>query len=189
MAEAETWLGSTIVESESFILKAKSVVDNQEFGANHNGWLVSIQTDPGEAARWWHWQKDKVSMPGEGWVSLRLRDVELMPLSAWTNIEFFWSNVIEAIESYLDTGSGYGGFSDESAEFSIVKKDSAAIFTLRERKHVVDPISFLLSLLDGAKKFYSWGDRYIGVFPSALYERLEYLNAMLTKEKHSASFK
>lgn len=189
MADAETWLGSSNVESESFILKATGVVDIQEFGANHNGWLVSIQTNPQEAARWWHWQKDKVAMPGEGWVSLRLRDIELMPLTAWTNIEFFWSNVLDAIASYLDTGSGYGGFSDEPAEFSIVKKDSVAIFTLRGSKHVVEPISFLLSLLDGAKKFYSWGDRYIGVFPSSLYERLEYLNAMLTKEKDSARFK
>lgn len=34
MADAETWLNSTIVESESFILQAKSVVDIQEFGAN-----------------------------------------------------------------------------------------------------------------------------------------------------------
>lgn len=55
MTDAQTWLGSTIVESESFILKATGVVDIQEFGANHDGCLVSIETDPGEAARWWHW--------------------------------------------------------------------------------------------------------------------------------------
>lgn len=38
MADAETWLNSTIVESESFILQAKSVVDIQEFGANCENW-------------------------------------------------------------------------------------------------------------------------------------------------------
>ncbi len=182
---SNTWLGDTSVDAETFILKAKTIVDIQEFGASHDAWLVSIEGNPQEAARWWHWQKDKSSEPGEGWVSLDLAGTELMPSSAWTNVEFFWFSVLAAIEAYLDTGQGHGSFSNEPAEFSIVKKGQVAVFTLRGAKYPVEPVSFLSSLLDGAKNFYTWADRHVGVFPASIQEKIDHLNDVLTSRSLS----
>ncbi|MDP9801434.1 hypothetical protein J2S49_001510 [Arcanobacterium wilhelmae] len=173
MRISQTWLGPTSIKSETFILKSNTVLNPQEFANDHKRYLASIDAEPDEAAHWWHWQKDKVSEPGVGWVSLKLNDTQLMPLEAWTNVGGFWINLLGAIDNYLKTGAGFGGFSDEPDEFSIIKKGEIALFTLRSSQHVVDPQSFVSSLLDGASNFYHWADTHIGTYPPSAIENID----------------
>lgn len=173
------WMSKTSLEVESFILKCASIADIDDFSIRHDKYLVSIETDPKRACEWWNSQRDKTN-PGEGWISLRLNGQEIMPLNAWTNVDYFWSNVLDSIGSYLDTGQGQGGFSDESADFSITMKGTGiAIFSLRGSKYAVHPQQFLSALLEGAKNYYEWSDEYIGIHPPSYLDRVEDLSNRL----------
>lgn len=174
------WIGESRLQIESFILNRTTIVQIDDFARNHDKYLVSISAYPQEASKCWFFQRDKTT-PGEGWVSLRLNGQEIMPLDAWTNIEYFWHNVIEVIQHYTKTGYGQGSFSDEAAYFSIEQKmSSIAVFSLRGSKHIVNPQQFLPALLMGAKSFYKWHQKHVGTLsandcqqPQKLIRQLE----------------
>lgn len=173
------WMPKTSLEVESFILNCVAIADIDDFSLHHEKYLVSIEKDPKGASEWWNFQRDKTN-PGEGWISLRLNSQEIMPLNAWTNIDYFWSNVLDVIDGYLNTGKGQGGFSDEPAQFSITTKTSGiAIFSLRDSKYVVHSSQFLCSLLGGAKNYYEWSEKYVGIHPSIYLDRVEELSNRL----------
>lgn len=167
------------LEVETFVLKGVGVVDPAAFAASHPDYLVSIRRDPGEAARWWNWQADQ-GFPGEGWVSIKLNDAQIMPPDAWTNVGLFWGGVLDAVEGYGNTGFGRGDFSEERAGFSVAEKGPLAIFELRGDRYPVEPSSFLRGLLDAAREFYSWAGRYTRECdPSALTRIKELAEGML----------
>ncbi|QOR46902.1 hypothetical protein INS90_06300 [Trueperella pecoris] len=170
------WMPKTSLEVESFILNCVAIADINDFSLHHDKYLVSIETDPKRASDWWNFQLDKTN-PGEGWISLRLNGQEIMPLNAWTNIDYFWSTVLDAIDDYLDSGKGQGGFSDEPAQFSITLKAAGiAIFSLRDSRYVVHAVEFLFSLLGGAKNYYEWSEKYVGVHPPSYLDKIEELS-------------
>lgn len=176
MCVANSWLTETNLEAESFVLKATGVTDLEEFSRNHSAWLVSIKTNPKEAAHWWHWQKDKVGEPGEGWVSLRIQGTELMPLAGWTNIFHFWYSMIDVLESFQTKGVGVESFSNEVSEFSLTKKGKIAIFEIRGSKTVVDPKRFTMQLAQAANDFFQWVDKYVGGVTPDIFTRLARLS-------------
>lgn len=176
MCVAHSWLTETHLEAESFVLKATGIADPEEFSRNHSAWLVSVKTNPNEAAHWWHWQKDKVSEPGEGWISLRIHDTELMPLDGWTNIFHFWYSIIGVLDSFQTKGVGVGNFSNEVSEFSLTKKGNVAIFEIRSSKTVVDPKRFTVQLAQAANDFFQWMDEYVGGVTPDIFARLARLS-------------
>lgn len=155
------WLNKTNLELETFILKGTEVKFPTLFSEKHDEYLVSIKSNPAEAARWWLWQSDKC-FPGEGWVSYKVNDVQAMPMDTWTNTRIFWQETLEAIEEYLKIGAGQGSFSEEQATFSITRKGDIAIFELRGNKYLVEPDSFIKSLLESCQDFFFWEEKYIG---------------------------
>lgn len=163
------WMPNRL-EVRSFILKATGIIDPKDFACNHNKWLVSVEHDPKEAARWWHWQKDKTE-PGEGWVSLLLDGTELMPPSAWTNVYYFWHSTLNVLEDYLGYGAGMASFSDEPEKFSLTKKGRVAFFEIRGTRQVVDPDSFPLELSAGLCYFFNWVDAYVGGLDPSILQR------------------
>lgn len=176
------WIISSSLEVESFILKHTTVVQLDDFSMNHSSYLVSTSAAPQEASKYWIFQRN-ITTPGEGWVSLRLNGQEIMPLDAWTNITFFWENVLNLATDFLRTGKGEGTFSDEPADFSLaLKAKDLAVFSLRNDKYIVNPRDFLVSLLEGAKSFYGWADEYVGNFPPSFLERTRTLIAELKIE-------
>lgn len=123
------WMNETKVEIETFVLKGTGVMFPEFFAQQHDEHLVSISANPGEAARWWHWQNDKC-FPGEGWASFMLNGVQIMPMDAWTNVDIFWQELLNTLERYVSTGRGQGEFSEETATFSLVKRGTVAVFEL-----------------------------------------------------------
>ncbi|MGV9182968.1 hypothetical protein [Arcanobacterium canis] len=168
------WANETNLDIETFILRGAEVTFPDAFAKHHHELLASIATDPDEAARWWHWQKDKV-FPGEGWISIKLDTVQIMPMEAWTNVSIFWQELLNILEDYASTGEGEGGFSEETATFSIVKKGKIAVFELRGIKYPVEPDSFIKALLGAARDFFTWVEEYVGGIDRTYLERIKVL--------------
>lgn len=168
------WMIETKLEIETFVLKGTGVTFPELFAKQHNEHLVSISTDPGEAAHWWHWQKDKC-FPGEGWVSFTLNGVQIMPMDAWTNLAIFWQELLNALESYVSTGRGQDEFSEETATFSLAKTETIAVFELRGQRYPVEPNSFLKAVLGAAREFFTWVEEYIRGIDRTCLVRIETL--------------
>lgn len=172
------WTNQTILEIETFILKGTGITDPEHFAHQHSEYLISTKADPREAARWWHWQKDKC-FPGEGWISFKLDDLQIMPLDAWTNVDVFWCEMVDVIEQYVTAGVGTGHFSEETSDFSLARKGDIAIFELRGSKYPVAPDAFLHAVLGAAQEFYEWAIDYVGGFDKTYAERIAQLLADL----------
>lgn len=96
-----TWPPKSRLKVETYVLRATTVIDLDAFQSHHDDNLVSITRDPEGAAYWWHWQSAKIE-PCEGRISLILDDVELMLMSAWTNIAYFWHDVLQVLKLYFE---------------------------------------------------------------------------------------
>ena len=168
------WMNDTKLEIETFVLKGTGVTFPELFAQHHDEHLVSISANPAESARWRHWQSDK-SLPGEGWVSFILNGAQIMPMDAWTNVDVFWQELLNALESYVSTGRGQGEFSGETATFSLVKRGTIAVFELRGQKCPVEPDSFLKAALGAAREFFIWVEEFIGGIDSTRLARIETL--------------
>lgn len=175
-----SWLQTTSVEFETFILKDSRVTDLEEFSSNHDRYLTSISLEPLEAARWWHWQRARID-PGEGWVSIKLDRVEIMPSEAWTHVESFWLSLLDAVDDYQATGKGQGSFSGESEGLSLVARGLVMIFEVRGNRYPVDPQSFLKALLIGAQNYLSWANENIGTVTHYQLERVEDLLGQMSR--------
>lgn len=172
------WMDETKLEIETFVLRGTGVTVPELFAKQHEENLVSVAANPGEAARWWHWQSDK-SLPGEGWVSFVINGVQIMPMDAWTNVAVFWQELLKAAEDYVSTGRGQGEFSEETATFSLVKRGTIAVFELHGQRYPVEPDSFLKEVLEAAQEFYTWIEEYIGGIERTYLMRIETLTDSL----------
>ncbi len=168
------WMNDTKLEIETFVLKGTGVTFPELFAEHHDEHLVSISANPAEAAHWWHWQSDK-SLPGEGWVSFIPNGAQIMPMDAWTNVDVFWQELLNALESYVSTGRGQGEFSEETATFSLAKREMIAVFELRGQRYPVEPDSFLKAVLGAAREFFTWVEEYIGGIDKTYLVRIETL--------------
>ncbi|MDY5128214.1 hypothetical protein SC377_08655 [Actinotignum sp. SLA_B059] len=174
-----SWPTPTQLNVETFVLRETTIVDPCELTAHPANHLVPIATDPHEAARCWHHQQRASKFAGEGWISLELNGQQLMPREAWTHIALFWQSMLDAVESYLDTGAGRGDFSEETAGFSLSRSGQLLIFELRGQRYLAEPLSFLHGVLRGADQFYRWAHEYVGTVPAAHLERIAHLQARI----------
>lgn len=164
---------------ETFVLRETTIVDPCELTAHPATHLVSIASEPREAARCWHHQQRTGKFAGEGWISLELNGQQLMPREAWTHLALFWQSMLDAVESYLNTGTGRGDFSEETAGFSLTRSGQLLIFELRGQRYLAEPLSFLHGVLRGANQFYRWAREYVGTVPAASLDYVTQLQARL----------
>ncbi|EPD27548.1 hypothetical protein HMPREF9237_00537 [Actinotignum schaalii FB123-CNA-2] len=164
---------------ETFVLRETTIVDPGELTAHPATHLVSIASEPREAARCWHHQQRTGKFAGEGWISLELNGQQIMPREAWTHLALFWQSMLDAVEGYLDTGTGRGDFSEETAGFSLTRSGQLLIFELRGQRYPAEPLSFLHGVLRGANQFYRWAHEYVGTVPAANLDYVTQLQARL----------
>lgn len=174
-----SWSAPTELNIETFVLRETTIVDRGELTDHPTAHLVSIASEPHEAARCWHHQQRTSKFAGEGWISLELNGQQIMPREAWTHLALFWQSMLDAVESYLNTGTGRGDFSEETAGFSLTSSGQLLIFELRGQRYPAEPLSFLHGLLRGANQFYRWAHEYVGTVPASSLDHITQFQARL----------
>lgn len=149
--------GKALTTVHTFVIDPGSSVDPDESDCTPGAVLVSIHHQPKGAAKAW---KRYVPHPGEGWVSIKHQNVELIPYSLWCDLHSFWGAVIDTIAQYVETGQGSshcrGLFSNTPIAIELNQDGQHTLFTIDTRTAKVDPRSFVDSVLEGGLDFYQW---------------------------------
>lgn len=156
------WIENKKPVCETHVLLKPVLSSNYE--KEREEYLVSILSDPEKSKVAWKKQSQPVREMADGFVSIKLGEVELLPADLWTEISGFWWVIMQMVDGYLETGKANVTLTDQPFSLGLADEGKATFFEVNGIKHLVSPKSFLLGLLDGADDFYAWVLENIGGF-------------------------
>ncbi|OKL55178.1 hypothetical protein BSZ39_00300 [Bowdeniella nasicola] len=129
--------------------------------------MVSISKHPQEAADAWRAAVHMETYPtgqkkyiGDGWVSIRVNDQELVPTDAWFNTDEFWDAIDLLFQDFMDVGEAFDELTWLPLKLALRRTGQTAIFTVDSLSTEIEPISFLPSVIGGMDAFYRWNTEY-----------------------------
>ena len=162
----------SMCEVETCLLLPHTVTNLAEFTAHPDRHLVSIEEDPGRAAKLWFERAAKNPYGGDGVVQIRYFGAHLVPPGAWDDTEAIWTALLDVLEGFCSTGAGYGLF---CAEVTLVGNPHAAEFSVGGVSNRIEPRVFIPAVLDGAKRYFHWVENMVGRTHPGISERIEAL--------------
>ncbi|OAH50926.1 hypothetical protein [Microbacterium oleivorans] len=162
MSPLDTDLSAPAVASNSFILVPHTVTDLEDFTENHPTYLVSVYEEPERAAALWRERLRRNSYGDEGYVALEHYGRNLIAGDLWDHVGGIWSNLVDAIGSFLDHGAAETSFPGQPAPILLRRVRQTTLLTINTETSVVDPATFFPGVLDEAERYFQWVAENIG---------------------------
>lgn len=150
------------VHSEAYILVPHTVEDLDDFVENPDKYLVDMYEAPERAADIWRNRLKRNPYGGEGLLQVAYYGIDLISASLWDNVASLWMDLVEVIDSFLQTGEGEGLFPGSPVPIHLRSKGRSTLFTVDEQTNVVDPKDFIPGMLDEAQRYFKWIQENIG---------------------------
>lgn len=131
------------VHSEAYILVPHTVEDLDDFVENPDKYLVDMYEAPERAADIWRNRLKRNPYGGEGLLQVAYYGIDLISASLWDNVASLWMDLVEVIDSFLQTGEGEGLFPGSPVPIHLRSKGRSTLFTVDEQTNVVDPKDFI----------------------------------------------
>lgn len=150
------------VTSNTYILLPHTVTDLDDFTENHSAYLVSVYDEPERAAATWRERLKRNPYGDEGFVALEHYGRDLISGELWDQVGGIWSNLVEAIEGFVDHGIGESTFPGQPAPIVLRQVAGSTLLTIGTDTSVIDPRTFFPGVLDEAERYLGWVTEHIG---------------------------